>query len=124
MVSRSNWKLLVYLGILALALCARSPALAAFPSDPCNIEPIPTVQNGVADITPRSFQAQRGWQRQGRDIDIFVRSPKLPDKGTVRVYVCVRWQFDSNSSADIRPFQNFVQSGSTGGPVAIEKPGN
>src|SRR4029077_15838920 len=61
-------------------------------------------------------------QRQGRDVEITVRSPTLPDKGSMRVFVCVRWQVDSDSSADIRPFQNFVQSGSTGGLVAIEKP--
>ena len=123
MAGRSNWKLFAYLGIIAPALGAHAPALAAIPADPCNIAPVPTIQTGVADITPRSINAQRGWQRQGRDIDIFVRSPKLPDKGAVRVFVCVRWQFDSNSSADIRPFQNFVQSSSTGGAIAIEKPG-
>jgi hypothetical protein len=123
MAGRSSWKLIACLGIYGLAAGAFSPALAAFPSDPCNIEPVPTGQNGAVEITPRSFQPQRGWQRQGRDIDISIRSPKVPDKGSMRVFVCFRWEIDSDSSADIKPFQKFVQSGSTGGPAPIEKSG-
>jgi len=123
MFSCSNWKRLGRLGILAIALWPHSPALAALPADPCNITPIPTIQNGVAEILARANNTQRGWQRQGRDVEISVRSPKLPDKGAVRVFVCVRWQVNSDSSADIKPFLNFVQSGSTGGAIAIEKPG-
>ena len=107
--------------IVASALTP-SPAYAQLPSDPCNANSTPTVQDGTVDVVARSYQRQRGWQRQGRDIEISLRSPKIPDTGKLRAFVCFRWQVSSENSGKIEPYRRFVQSASTGGLITVESP--
>jgi hypothetical protein len=121
MASRNHCQLALSFGILAFVFGAQ--ARAAQPADPCNLTPVPTIEDGTIDITPRSINAQRGWQRDGHDVDIVIHSPNVPDKGSVRAYVCFRWKVASDNSADIKLYRQFVQSGSTGGLIAIEKSG-
>jgi len=119
----SNWIRATYIGIFISIAAAQAPAHAALPNDPCNKTPIPAAQDGTVEIAARSFQPQRGWQRQAHDIDILIHSAKISDKGKVRAFVCIRWQVATDNSADIKPYRQFVQSGSTGGLIVIEKPG-
>ena len=123
MVVSRSLKAAACLALAALACAAASRSAQAFPADPCNVQPVPTVEDGTVDITSRSLQQQRHWQREGHDIDIAIHSPKVPDKGTVRAFVCFRWKIASDNASDIKPYNNFVLSGSTGGSVAIDQPG-
>jgi hypothetical protein len=122
MAGCSKLVLFISLGFLFFAGAGQSPALAALPSDPCNATPVPAVQDGTVDVIARSNQRQRGWQRQGRDIEISLRSPKIPDTGKLRAFVCFRWQVSSENSGKIEPYRRFVQSASTGGLITVESP--
>ena len=113
-------------GLVGLAVFVRallpSYAHAQLASDPCNATPVPEIQLGTVDVIAHSNQRQRGWQREGRDIDISLRSAKIPDTGKLRAFVCFRWQVSSENSGEIKPYRRFVQSASTGGLITVESP--
>lgn len=70
-------------------------------------------------LAPHSLQPQQGWQRQGRDIDIAIKSPLLPATGTAHAYVCFRWKGVTEQSEAAKPYQSYVEAASTGAALAL-----
>jgi len=107
------------LAFLAVVVGACTPASAAPPNDPCNTEPpAAPVADALLQITPHSLQPQQNWQRQGRDIDITIRSA-LPKTGTARAFVCFRWKVAAGNTDAVGTYRNFVEAASTGTAIAL-----
>lgn len=82
--------------VLLLAGTGAGAQGAAGQPDPCGAAP-PGVITGGVTITP-----QRGWQMQGRDVELAFASAALPADG--KPIVCFRWQLEGGGG-------QFVQAG-------------
>jgi hypothetical protein len=124
MAGRSKSKPFGYCALLTLAWCSLGCSAAAIPSDPCNPqERPPQIGDGSMSISLPNKQFTRGWQRQSRNIEISVVSPKIVPKASI--FVCFRWKLlDPNAPLDAsqEKYKKFVATGIVTGSVPTDKP--
>ncbi len=102
-----GWKAFALGGAVVLSIAASSSASAAIPQNACAQQA--SAQGAEIAVAAHSKNLQRGWQREGREIEITLNSVNMPK--SAQAVVCFRWLLANQKVAGANAYlQDWLQS--------------